>query len=50
MGDTPTAKAMSKSLCSNYEGNKKVKEVKAIILVQQYEVFKMKENEDIQVM
>jgi len=31
MGDKSTAKAMFASLCSNYEGNKKVKEVKVTI-------------------
>jgi hypothetical protein len=50
MSDKSTAKAMFSSLCSNYEGNKKVREVKATMLVQQYEMFRMKENEDIEVM
>jgi hypothetical protein len=34
MSDKSTPKSMFTSLCSNYEGNKKVKEVKATILVQ----------------
>ena len=41
---------MFASLCSNYEGNKKVKEVKVIMMVQQNELFKMKEDEDIETM
>jgi len=35
---------------SNYEGNMKVKEAKAIMLVQQYEKFRMKDDENIEVM
>jgi len=50
MSDKSTTKAMFASLCSNYEGNKKVREVKAIMLVHQYELFKMKEDEDIETM
>jgi hypothetical protein len=45
-----TTKAMFASLCSNYEGNKKVKEVKALMLVHQYELFKMKDDETIEEM
>ena len=41
---------MFASLCSNYEGNKKVKEVKVIMMVQQNELFRMKEDEDIKTM
>jgi len=33
MSDKSTTKAMVASLCSNYEGNKKVKEAKATMLV-----------------
>jgi len=33
MSDKSTAKAMFASLCANYEGNKKVGEAKATILV-----------------
>jgi len=50
MSDKSTAKAMFASLCSNYEGDKKVKEAKATTLVQQYELFKMKDDEDIETM
>ena len=50
MSDKSTAKAMFASLCSNYEGNKKVKEVKVIMMVQQNELFRMKEDEDIETM
>jgi hypothetical protein len=47
MSDKFTAKVMFASLWSSYEGNKKVKEAKATMLVQQYELFRMKEDEDI---
>jgi len=50
MNDKSTAKAMFASLYSNYEGNKKVKEAKAIMLVHQYELFMIKEDEDIETM
>jgi len=50
MSDKSTIKAMFSSLCSNYEGNKKVKEVKATMLVQQYEMFRIKDDEDIESM
>jgi len=50
MSDKYTAKAMFSYLCSNYEGNKKVKEAKASMLVQHYEMFRMKEDEDIKAM
>jgi len=50
MSDKSTAKAMFTSLCSNYEGNKKVKEAKATMLVHQYELFIMKEDESIETM
>jgi hypothetical protein len=39
MSDKSTAIAMFASLCSNYEGKKKVKEAKTTMLVQQYELF-----------
>jgi hypothetical protein len=32
------AKAMFASLCANYEGSKKVREAKALMLVHQYEL------------
>jgi hypothetical protein len=47
MSDKSTAKAMFASLCSNFEGSKKVKEARALILVHQYELFKMKDDETI---
>jgi len=50
MSDKSTAKAMFASLCSNYEGNKRVRETKATMLVYQYELFRMKEDEDIETM
>jgi len=45
-----TAKAMFASLCANYEGCKKVREAKALMLVHQYELFKMKDDESIEQM
>jgi len=50
MSDKSTTKAMFASLCANYEGSKKVRESKATILVHQYELFKMKDDETIEVM
>jgi len=50
LGEKSTAKGMFKSLCYNYERNKKVKEVERNILVQQYEMFRMKEDENIEAM
>jgi len=50
MSDKSTAKAMFASLCSLYEGNKKVREVKATTLVHQYELFRMREDENIETM
>ncbi|MCH90026.1 serine/threonine protein kinase SRPK1 [Trifolium medium] len=38
------------SLCSTYEGNEQVHEAKANLLVHRYELFKMKEDEDIETM
>ena len=48
MSDKSTAKAMFASLCANYEGSKKVKEAKSLMLVHQYELFKMKDDESIE--
>ena len=42
--------AMFASLCANYEGSKKVREAKALMLVHQYELFKMKDDESIEEM
>jgi len=50
MSDKSTTKTMLTSLCSNYEDNKKVREAKATMLVHQYELFKMKEDESIETM
>jgi len=50
VSDKSTAKAMFASLCASYEGSKKVREAKALILVHQYELFKMKEDESIEQM
>jgi len=50
MSDKSTAKAMFTSLCATYEGNKKVREAKATMLVHQYELFRMKEDESIETM
>src|SRR4030042_6598637 len=36
-----TAKTIFESLCSSYEGNQQVREAKANMLVQQYELFRM---------
>ena len=48
MSDKSIAKAMFTSLCANYEGNKKVREAKATMLVHQYELFRMNEDESIE--
>jgi len=45
-----TAKAIFASLCANYEGSKKVREVKALMVVHHYELFKMKDDESIEEM
>jgi len=50
MSDKSTTKAMFASLCANYEGSKKVREAKALMLVHQYELFKMKDDESIEQM
>jgi hypothetical protein len=50
MSDKSTAKAMFASLCANFEGREKVKEAKATMLVLQYELFKMKDDESIEEM
>jgi len=50
MSDKSTGKAMFASLCANYEGSKKVREAKALMLVHQYELFKMKDDESIEEM
>ncbi len=50
MSDKSTAKAMFASLCANYEASKKVRETMALMLVHQYELFKMKDDESIEQM
>ena len=50
MRDKSTIKAMFASLCANYEGSKKVREAKALVLGHQYELFKMKDDESIEEM
>ncbi|GAU10466.1 hypothetical protein TSUD_421860, partial [Trifolium subterraneum] len=46
--DRSTAKAMYDSQCSNYDGNRQVQNAKARLLVQQYKLFTMKPDEDIE--
>jgi hypothetical protein len=48
--DKSSAKSIWDSPCSTYEGNKQVEEAKANLLVQQYKLFKMKLDEDIEIM
>lgn len=48
--DKSTAKTIFKSLSSTYEGNQQVKEAKANLLVQHYEIFRMKDDEYIETM
>ena len=50
MSDKSTSKAMYASLCASYEGSKKVREAKALMLVHQYELFKMKDDQSIEKM
>jgi len=50
MSDKSTTKAMFASLCANSEGSKKVREAKALMLVHQYELFRMKDDESIEEM
>lgn len=48
--DKSTAKTIFEFLWATYEGNQQVKEAKANLLVQQYELFRMKEGKDIETM
>ncbi|WJX12733.1 hypothetical protein P8452_03195 [Trifolium repens] len=48
--DKSTAKSIYDSLCSTYEGNKQVQEAKTTLLIQQYELFRMKDDENIESM
>jgi len=41
---------MFSSLCEIYKGSKKVRETKALMLIHQYEFFKMKDDESIEEM
>ena len=50
MSDKSTAKVMFASLCVNYEGSKKVREAKTLMLVHQYMLFKIKDDESIEEM
>jgi len=50
MSDKSIEKAMFASLCANYEGSKKVREATTLMLVHQYELFKMKDDESIEQM
>src|SRR4030067_3186383 len=45
-----SAKTIFESLCSSYEGNQQVREAKANMLVQQYELFRMTDDETIDAM
>lgn len=45
-----TAKTIFKSLCSTYKWNQQFKEAKVNLLVQHYELFVMKNDEDIEIM
>lgn len=46
--DKSTAKTIFESLCSTYDVNQQVKEAKTNFLVQHYELFRMKDDEDIE--
>ncbi|PNX65339.1 aspartyl-tRNA synthetase, partial [Trifolium pratense] len=37
-------------MCATYDGNEKVQEAKARLLIRQYELFAMKQDEDIETM
>jgi len=50
ISDKSTANEMFASLCANYEGSKKVREAKALMLVYQYELFMMKDDVSIEKM
>lgn len=45
-----TAKTVFESLCATYERSQQVKKVKANLLVQQYEMFRMENDENIETM
>jgi len=50
MSDKSTTKVMFASLCANYEVSEKVREAKTLMLVHQYELFKMKDDQSIEEM
>lgn len=50
VSDKFTSYTILKSLYATYEGNQQVPEAKANLLIQQYELFKIKEDEDIETM
>jgi len=50
ISDKSTTKDMFASLYANYEDSKKVREAKPLMLVHQYELFKMKDDESIKEM
>lgn len=48
--DKSTAKTIFESLCATYEGSKQVQEAKVNLLVQQYELFRIKNDGNIEFM
>ncbi|CAJ2653059.1 unnamed protein product [Trifolium pratense] len=45
-----TAKSIFDSMCATYDGNEKVQEAKASLLIRQYELFTMQQDENIETM
>ncbi|PNX55516.1 aspartyl-tRNA synthetase, partial [Trifolium pratense] len=45
-----SAKSIFDSMCATYDGNDKVQEAKASLLIRQYELFTMEKDEDIETM
>ncbi|XP_045791692.1 uncharacterized protein LOC123886420 [Trifolium pratense] len=45
-----SAKSIFDSMCATYDGNEKVQEAKASLLIRQYELFTMEKDEDIETM
>lgn len=48
MVDKYTAKSIFDSLCNTYEGNQQLAEEKSNLLIQQHNLFKMREDKDVQ--
>lgn len=48
--DMFAVRTIFESLCATYEGNKHVQEAKVNLLIQQYELFRMKNDENIELM